>query len=242
VNKLVSTTLIALILFVYSNRTIAQEATWSGPLSFGISTGAAIYKGDLSDHNANPWLPFSKDANFSVAGFFAKELGPLNLRFQMNLGGLKGYDFRDNERFSNNFYEYNAIVSLNLNHLIKLSSYRDQGYNVYLLGGYGMMRYSSYLTELDGAQIPGGDIGYAGIERANTIIAGAGVKINIIDKLNFLGEFTTHIANSDLLDTRVENDDNDSYYYFSLGLSYDILGSSSGGSSRHRKSLRWGRF
>ncbi len=159
----------------------------------------------------------------------------------MNLGGLKGYDFRANEQFSNNFYEYNGTVSLNINHLIKLSSYRDQGYNIYLLGGYGMMRYSSYRTELDGTPISGGDIGYAGIGRANTIIVGAGVRVNIVDKLNFLGEFTTHISNNDDLDTKIENGDNDSYYYFSLGLSYDLLGSSSG-NSRHRKSLRWGRF
>ena len=239
-NKLISTTLIALFFLVFTNQSSAQAPSWSGPLSFGISTGVAVYMGDLTDANANPWLPFSKDANFSVAGFFAKELGPFNLRFQMNIGGLKGYDFRANERFSNNFYEYSGTVSVNINHLIKLSTYRDPGYNFYLLGGYGMMRYSSYLTDMSQATMLE-EVGYAGIGRANTIIAGAGVRVNIVDKLNFLGEFTTHLSNNDDLDTKIENGDNDSYYYFSLGLTYDILGSSSR-SSRSRKSLRWGRF
>lgn len=239
-NKLIGTTIIALFIFIFTNQTSAQGTSWSGPLSFGVSTGAAVYMGDLTDANANPWLPFSKDVNFSVAGFFAKELGPLSLRFQMNLGGLKGYDYRADERFSNNFYEYNGSVSLNINHLIHLNDYRNPGYNFYLLGGYGMMRYSSYLTDLSQTTTIR-EIGYAKIGRANTIILGAGVKVNIADRINFLGEFTTHLSNNDDIDTIIENGDNDSYYYISLGLSYDILGSSNGG-TRHRKSLRWGRF
>jgi len=222
-------------------QSMAQRNSWNGPLSFGVSTGAAIYKGDLSDANANPWLPFSKDANFAIAGFFGKDLGPLNLRFQMNLGGLKGYDYRANERFSNNFYEYTGNIAINLNHLVKLNNYRDQGYHVYLLVGYGMMRYSSYLTDLSGAT-PLAEVGYAKIGRASSIIGGAGLKINIVEKVNFMFELTYHISNMDDLDTKIENGDNDNYYYVSLGLSYDILGSSKSRSSRSRKSLRWGRF
>gem|GEM_PF-3901378 len=68
-----------LLLVGFSMQSMAQRNSWNGPLSFGVSTGAAIYKGDLSDANANPWLPFSKDANFAIAGFFGKDLGPLNL-------------------------------------------------------------------------------------------------------------------------------------------------------------------
>ncbi|MBN2237674.1 MAG: hypothetical protein JW729_08935 [Bacteroidales bacterium] len=240
-NKLISTSLIALLLFAVSIQSQAQRNNWNGPLSFGVSSGAAVYKGDLSDANANPWLPFSKDVNFSMAGFFAKELGPFNLRFQMTLGGLKGYDFRADERFSNNFYEYNGIVTVNINHLIKLNNYENPGYNFYFLAGYGMLRYSSYLTDISQFTLLE-EIGYAKIGRANSMIGGAGVKINVVDKVNFLAEFTYHITNNDDLDAKIENGDNDNFYYVSVGITYDLLGNSKGSSSRSRKSLRWGRF
>lgn len=229
-----------MLLLAFSSITLAQ----SGPLSFGITMGAAVYKGDLTDHNANPWLPFSKDSHLAVGGFFAKEVGPASIRFQMNIGGLQGSDYRNDQRFNTNFYEYNAIVALNINHLINFKNYTNQGYNVYVLGGYGMMRYSSYLTDYNQtAQIT--DVGYAAIARATSIIAGAGVKVEIVEKLNFLGEFTYHMGggeSGDQFDAVIDNGDNDSYYYISLGLSYDILGSASGKKSSYRKSLRWGRF
>ncbi len=243
VNKFIITTITALFLVVFSNSSYAQSASWSGPLSFGISSGANVYKGDMTDVNKNPWLSFSKDSKLGVSGFFAKELGPLSLRFQMDIGGLKGYNFRKDERFSNNFYEYSGRVAIDLNRLVHMNDYQDKGYSFYVLAGYGMMRYSSYLTDMSQFTLIQ-EVGYAKIGKGSTIIAGAGLKINLMDKLNFIGEFTYHMANVDDLDAKIGIDDaNDSFYYISLGLSYDILGNNSRrGGSHYRKSLRWGHF
>ncbi|HAG14899.1 MAG TPA: hypothetical protein DCG69_00030 [Bacteroidales bacterium] len=234
--------LFILLFLSFSSLTEAQNSNWSGPLSFGISSGATAYKGDLNAPN-NPWMPFSKDANFTVAGFFAKDLGPLNLRFQMEIGGLKGFNANSDERFSNNFYEYNGIVSVNINHLIQMSNYRDQGYHFYVLGGYGMLRYTSVLTNYLETVVVN-KVGFSSIGRASTIIAGAGLKIKVIDKVNFMTEFTYHMASMDDLDAKIADIDaaKDGFYYVSIGMSYDILGSSTRGGSHYRKSLRWGRF
>ncbi len=238
-NKLTSSILILLLLFVFSANIQAQGVNWSGPFSFGMSTGVAVYKGDLTDVNKSPWLPYSKDANLAVAGFFAKDMGPISLRFQMNLGGLKAYDFRANQRFSNNFYEYNGTVAININQLLKLSNYQYQGFNFYILGGYGMLRYSSFLTDLSQASLLE-EVGYAKIAKASSIIAGGGVKINIVDKINFMAEFTVHLSNADDLDAVIKNGDNDSFQYISLGLSYDLTARARVRGSR--RTLRWGNF
>jgi hypothetical protein len=242
VNKFIKTSIIALSLVVFSSFVSAQSASWSGPLSFGISSGANVYKGDMTDVNKNPWLSFSKDSKLGVSGFFDKELGPFNLRFQMDIGGLKGYNFRADERFSNNFYEYSGRVALNVNRMFHMNDYQDDGYNFYVLAGYGLIRYSSYLTDMSQFSMLQ-EVGYAKIGKGSVIIGGAGVKINLMDKLNFLGEVSYHMANVDDLDAKIGvNDSNDSFYFISLGLSYDILGKSSGGGSHYRKSLRWGHF
>lgn len=238
-NKLTSSIIFSLLLFVFSTNIQAQGTDWSGPFSFGVSTGVAVYSGDLTDVNKSPWLPYSKDANLAVAGFLAKDFGPLSLRFQMNLGALKAYDFRDDERFINNFYEYNATLAVNLNELFKVRDYQDLGFNVYLLGGYGLMRYSSFLTDMSQATMLD-EVGYAKIARASTIIAGGGIKVKLVDKINFLAEITMHLSNKDDIDAVVEMDDNDSFQYISLGLSYDLTASSRARGTR--RTLRWGSF
>ena len=239
--NIVSFVFVLILIGAYSSSYAQHRMDWSGPWGIGFGLGTASYVGDLNEPNGNKFLVVPQSLGFAGHGFFSKGFGPVTAMLQMNLGRLQSRDYVGDQKFKNSFYEYTGILRLNINHLIKGSLYRRDKWNVYVQGGYGMMRFSSYLTHMDEELI--NDYGYSSIGKAKVMLAGAGVSYFITREASFHLGADYHLFSGDggdLVDAKVGGSSNDHYIYMHLGLSFDF-----GGASRHRggrRSLLWGKF
>ncbi|MCK5775454.1 MAG: hypothetical protein KAH25_04725, partial [Bacteroidales bacterium] len=122
----------------------AQRGTdWGGPWGIGVGMGTASYIGDLGNQPKSEMLMIPKNFGFGVHGFFSKGFGPLAVVLQMNMGKLHARDYRKDQKFNNNFYEYIGMLRLDLNKIIQGRHYRRENWNGYIQAGIGMYRYSS---------------------------------------------------------------------------------------------------
>lgn len=222
-----------------SNVAQAQRNDWSGPWSVGVGFGTTSYIGDLNEHNDNRFLIIPQSMSFSGHGWFSKGFGPITLVLQMNLGRLQSRDYTKDQQFRNNFYDYSGRIRLNMNQVLLGKRYSPDKWHFYIQGGLGLMRFSTYLTDIPESELIN-EIGYAKIGKATSMIAGAGIKYYMTDEASLHIGVDYYFLNSDEIDAKVIGTSNDAYIYMNLGFSYAF------GESFHRtgrrKSLRWGRF
>jgi len=225
----------------YSTSYAQHRMDWSGPWGIGFGLGTASYVGDLNEHNDNRLLILPQSLGFAGHGYFAKGFGPITAIFQMNLGRLQSRDYTKDQRFRNSFYEYMGIARLNINQIIQGRRYRRDKWNAYLQGGFGMMRFSSYLTNMNEDLI--NQHGYAAIGKASVMTAGFGIVYYITQEASFVVGADYHGFSGDggdLIDAKEAGISDDDYVYLNLGFSFDF-----GGTSRRRggrRSLLWGKF
>lgn len=237
---IISFVFVLVFLGTYSTSSAQRRMDWSGPWGVGFGLGTASYVGDLNEPNGNNFLMLPKGLGFAGHGFFSKGFGPVTAMLQMNLGRLQSSDYVRDQKFRNSFYEYMGVVRLNANQLIQGRRYRRDKWHAFVQGGFGMMRFSSYLTHMDDELI--NSEGYASIGKATVVVAGFGISYYITQEASLLLGADYHIFSGeggDLIDAK-PGGSNDHYIYINIGLSFDI-----GGSSRRRggkRSLLWGKF
>lgn len=216
----------------------AQRGTdWSGPWGVGIGLGPTSYIGDLNEHNDNRFLIIPQSLSFAGAGWFSKGFGPITFVVQMNLGRLQSRDYVKNQMFRNNFYEYSGKLRLNMNQILLGKRYRVDKWHFYTQAGIGMMRFSTYLTDISEDNLIN-NVGYASIGKASSISLGVGIQYYMTEEASFHIGVDYHFLNSDEIDAKVIGAANDSYLFMSIGFSYSF----SGGFGGRRSSATWGRY
>lgn len=218
---------------------IAQKADWDGPWGVGVGFGPNSYIGDLNEHNANRFLIIPQSLSFAGHGWFSKGFGPISLILQMNLGRLQSRDYTKDQKFRASFYDYGGRLRLNMNQILLGKRYRRDKWNFYIQGGVGLMRFSSYLTDINNDDLIN-QVGYAAIGKAMSVVGGAGIKYYMTDEANFHIGVDYHVLNSDEVDAKAKGNSDDNYIYLNIGFSYEFGNIVSRSGSR--KSLRWGRF
>ena len=231
--------LLFLVSFHQNANSQSYRTDWNGPWGVGAGFGPTSYIGDLNEHNDNRFLMIPQSLSFAGTGWFSKGFGPITLVLQMNLGRLQSRDYTKDQKFRGNFYDYGGKVRLNMNQLLLGKKYSKDRWNFYIQGGVGMMRYSSYLTDMNDELI--NQVGYAAIGKAFTISGGAGIIYYMTDEANLIIGVDYSILNSDDVDAKIIGASNDHYMFMKLGFSYTLSNgySSSGG---RRRSLLWGKF
>lgn len=217
----------------------AQRGTdWSGPWGVGVGLGPTSYIGDLNEHNDNRFLVIPQSLSFAGTGWFSKGFGPITFVLQMNLGRLQSRDYTKNQMFRNNFYEYAGKLRLNMNQILLGKRYRVDKWHFYTQAGLGMMRFSSYLTDITEDNLIN-NVGYAAIGKATSMNLGVGLQYYMTDEASLHIGVDYHVLNSDEIDAKVIGTANDSYIFMSIGFSYSFSGGSIGG---RRSSATWGRY
>lgn len=220
----------------YSQRSYTD---WNGPWGVGVGFGPTAYIGDLNEANDNRFLLIPQSLGFAGHGWFSKGFGPITVVLHMNLGRLQSRDYRKDQKFRNNFYDYSGRIRLNMNQLLMGRAYGRDRWNAYIEGGIGMMRYSAYLTDMNDDTLLA-ETGYAAIGKAFSIVGAAGIKYYMTDDANLHIGAEYHILNADDVDSKIIGTSNDSYLYMTIGFSYEFGTTSSSGG--RRRSLLWGKF
>ena len=218
---------------------LAQRTDWGGPWGVGVGLGTTSYIGDLNEANDNRFLIMPQSLSFAGKGWFSKGFGPLTLIIQMDLGRLQSRDYVKNEKFRANFYNYGAHVRVNMNKLLLGKKYRMEKWHFYLSGGIGMMRYSTYLTDITNDTLYN-QVGYAAIGKAMALVGGMGIEYRITDEANFLIGLEYNKLNMDDIDAKVKGSANDSYIFMNIGFSYTFGNVYVSGG--RRRSLLWGKY
>lgn len=237
--KLLFVIILVSIVLGLSPTSYAQHTDWNGPWSVGVGIGPTAYIGDLNEHNDNRALIIPQSLSFAGHGWFSKGFGPITLVLQMNLGRLQSRDYRKDQQFRNNFYDYGGRLRLNLNQLLLGKNYRVDKWHAYVQGGIGLMRYSAYLTDISEDTLLG-ETGYAAIGKAFSIVGGAGIQYYMTEDANLHIGVDYHLLNSDDIDAKAKGNSNDNYIYLNLGVSFSFGTTSGRGGRRH--SLLWGKF
>lgn len=217
----------------------AQRNDWSGPFAVGVGFGTTSYIGDLNEHNDNRFLIIPQSMSFSGHGWFSKGFGPITLVLQMNLGRLQSRDYTRDQQFRNNFYEYGGLLRLNMNQLLLGRRYSPDKWHFYIQGGLGLMRFSTYLTDLSEDELID-QVGYAKIGKATSLTGGAGLQYYMTDEASLHIGVDYHYLNSDEIDAKAKGTSDDAYLYMNIGFSY-AFGEVFNRTGK-RRSLRWGRF
>ncbi len=226
------------LLFVNS-KGYSQHMDWGGPWAVGVGLGPTAYIGDLNEHNDNRFIIIPQSLSFVGNGWFSKGFGPITLVLQMNLGRLESRDYIKDQRFRASFYDYGGRVRLNMNQLLRGKKYRVDKWHFYIQGGLGLMRYSSYLTDINNDTLLS-QTGYAAIGKAMSYVLGAGIQYYMTDDASLHIGVDYHFLNSDDVDAKIIGESNDHYLFMNIGFSY-AFGSFGGGGGR-KHSLLWGKF
>lgn len=230
---------IFLVSFIFHEAKAQVRRDWGGPWSIGIGLGPTTYVGDLNEHNDNRVLILPQSLGFAGSGHFSKGVGPLTFVLQMNVGRLMSRDYTKEEMFRNNFYDYGVRIRFNVNQIIGGRRYTEGNWHFYGKLGYGLMRYSTYLTDIPNDTLYN-QVGYAAIGKAGSFVMGAGLQYNMTNEASLHISADYHFLSTDDIDAKVKGSNNDAYIYLSIGFSYAFTDF---GSSRGRsRSLRWGRF
>jgi hypothetical protein len=216
----------------------AQRNDWGGPFAVGVGLGPTSYIGDLNEHNENRFLIIPQSLSFAGQGWFSKGVGPFTLVLRMNLGRLQSRDYTKNQQFRTNFYDYAGLVQINVNKILLGKRYYEDNWHFYLQGGFSMMRFSGYLTDMSETELIS-EVGYAAIGKATSITGGAGIKYYMTDEASLHIGVDYNMLNSDEVDAKVIGVSNDAFIMMSIGVSYEFGDFSSRSS---RRGLRWGRF
>lgn len=217
----------------------AQKNDWDGPFAVGAGFGTTSYIGDLNEHNDNRFLIIPQSMSFAGHGWFSKGFGPITLVLKMNLGRLQSRDYTRDIQFRNNFYEYAGLLRLNMNQILQGKRYNPDKWHFYIQGGLGLMRFSSYLTDIAETELVS-EVGYAKIGKATSLTGGAGIQYYMTDEASLHIGVDYHYLNSDEVDAKVAGTSDDAYIYMNIGFSY-AFGNIVGRTGK-RRSLRWGRF
>ncbi len=228
------------LLFFINHKAVAQFSDMSGPWAIGVGLGPTSYIGDLNEHNDNRFLIIPQSLSFAGNGWFSKGFGPITLVLQMNLGRLESRDYIRDQKFRASFYDYGLRVRLNMNQLLMGKKYRVDKWHFYTQGGVGMMRYSSYLTDMNNDTLLS-QTGYAAIGKALSYVLGVGIQYYMTDEANLHIGVDYHFLNSDDVDSKIKGSSNDNYLFLNIGFSYSF-GDFSGGGGGRKRSLLWGKF
>ena len=230
---------IVILLVGIQSSALAQRRDWSGPWAIGMSFGGTSYIGDLNEPNGNRLLIVSQSLSFASAAWLSKDFGPLTLVGQMNIGRLQSRDYNKDLLMRASFYEYSGNVRVNINRIIEGRRYRLDKWHFYLVGGIGMIRYSSNMTDMPQDTLIN-SVGYASIGRGFSYNFGAGIQYYITEDASIHIGADYHMLNIDDIDAYIKGSDNDAYTYVSIGFSYAFGRKRVGGG--RRKSLLWGKY
>ena len=156
----------------------------------------------------------------------------------MNIGRLQSRDYINNEMFRNNFYEYSGKLRFNMNQILLGKRYHPDKWHFYTQAGLGMLRFSTYLTDISETTLID-NIGWAAIGKATSISMGVGIQYYMTEEASLHIGVDYHVLNSDEIDAKVTGTSNDSYIFMSLGFSYSFSGGGYGG---RRSTATWGRY
>ncbi len=218
---------------------LAQRTDWGGPWGVGVGLGTTSYMGDLNEPNGNRILIMPESLGFGAKGWFSKGFGPLDLILQLDLGRLNSRDYVNDEQFRANFYTYGAHIRVNMNKLLMGNRHRVEHWYIYLQGGIGMMRYSSYLTDMPMDTLIN-DVGYKSIGKAMSLAGAAGIVYKMTDEANVFVSVEYNMLNQDDIDAKIKGGSNDAYIFLNIGFNYTFGNVYVSGG--RRKSLLWGKY
>lgn len=220
-------TLILIILPVYL---MSQDSICEFSPQWYIQTniGASYGHTDIAKYNEFPEWPDFQSLSTGLDIGIGRQISPvIGFYASFYRGFLKGANDND-ERFESDIFDYKLNATINFNKLFNGSS--NNKLNFHTSFGIGQAQYKTKVMDERGTTLYGyqnslGDLRGSGMNDRRVVMifpVSIGVDFKLSEKVQLYGDFALKFTNSDLVDGKITEGNNDSYNYTSIGIRYNF--------------------
>ena len=211
-----------ILLLAYSD--LKGQSSLSYQWYINANAGFSQLHGDIQNETNH----YSKLMDETGLGFglrVGKYFGPIfSGHFQFLSAEFKGQKDQSNLEFNSNLMEYQLGTTINLINLFANS--KERRFNLYGIAGIGLIMFRSESRYVDGEIYDQYGYNEKGdkekMETSFVVPLGAGLDIKLADRWYVNLETAIRFSMTDKIDAAVKGDQNDAYYYTSLGVSYNF--------------------
>jgi hypothetical protein len=193
---------------------------------FNFNGGTSIFLGDIKQNTILPSGQPPSEWRFGGGVQFGRQFSYVfGLRGQFIYSKLAGTRIQWDKNFEADYYETNLNTTINFNNLFGRNKRSDKFFNIYLIGGIGLIQYNTTVYEISSGKVihrvgHGYGSGIKGTTLEGIITLGFGADFRINDNFRITLESANKGMNSDFMDHYESGFKYDIYNYTSIGLSW----------------------